>query len=132
MGWLIGLALHLARQRAGDLTSVFGHPHLTGDAGKAIKALMVALVTLLGAGALSLLRVRGLRALVLVGVLQIGFAIDGWNSASASALAACWPAFLGMGGLLAKRQSLRAPAVSLLCVHQGLLFYCFTHFLHFS
>jgi hypothetical protein len=95
-------------------------------------AMLVALGGLAGAGVLLLGRHPKLRLLVLAGGLELGFVLHAWSPAGAHALVLCWPAFLGLAGLLAERQALRAPLVAMLGAQQGLLLYCFTHFLRLT
>jgi hypothetical protein len=83
-------------------------------------------------GLLMLARTKSLRVLALVGGLQLLFALGPREPASAYAMAACWPAFIAWGDLLGRRPSLRGPAIAVLATHQGLLLYCFTHFVRFS
>jgi hypothetical protein len=90
--------------------------------------LLFALGLLVGAGILLLARTPGLRALAVVGAAQLLCALDPRDPVSAHALAACWPAFLAGGDLLARREALRGPTVAVLAAHQGLLLFCFTHF----
>jgi hypothetical protein len=84
---------------------------------------------LVGAFTLLLARVPGLRWLALAGGFHLCCILQGWSPAAAHALVLCWPAFLGAGVLLADRQALRAPLLAVLGAQQGLLLYCFTHFL---
>ena len=104
----------------------------TPAAGFAWSAMLIAFGALVGGGNLLLARLPGLRAFALAGGLQVGFVLHAWNPASAVALVLCWPAFLGLGDLLARRQALRAPLVAMLGAHQGLLLYCFTHFVRLT
>lgn len=96
------------------------------------KAVVTALGVVLSVGSVLLLPMRGLWGLALVAASLLYAAFGGWNTFSSFALAACWPAFLGLGTWLANRQNLRAMVVAALCTHQGLLLYCFTHFLRSS
>lgn len=100
--------------------------------GRGWKAVVSAFGIVLCVGGVLLLRMRGLWGLALVAGLLLYAAIGGWDTYSSFALAACWPAFLGLGAHLANRQNLRATVVAVLCTHQGLLLYCFTHFLRSS
>jgi len=127
--WFAAMSSRLGPPGAGLKAAFFTHAALGGSGWKAV---VIASGAFLGVGLLLLLRMRGLRSLAAVGALSLSVALLGWNSVSAFALAACWPAFLGLGDLLAKRQSLRGPVVAMLCAHQGLLLYCFTHFLRSS
>jgi len=129
LGWFSAMSSRLGPPGAGLRAAFFVHPTLVGSGWKAVA---IASGAFLGVGVLLLLRMRGLRSLSLVGALYLSVVLMGWNSVSAFALSACWPAFLGLGDLLAKRQSLRGPVVAMLCAHQGLLLYCFTHFLRSS
>ena len=95
-------------------------------------AMLVAFGLLLGSGVLFLARMPGLRMFALVGVAQLLCALVPGKPASVCALAACFPAFLAWGDLLARREVLRGPAVAMLSIHQGLLLYCFTHFVPLS
>lgn len=95
-------------------------------------ALLGAFGPLLVVGLVVLARGKGLRVLAIVGALLCLFALAPRDPASAYALAACWPAFIVWGDLLGRRESLRGPVVSVLATLQGLLLYCFTHFVRFS
>ena len=95
-------------------------------------AMLLGFGGVMGAGTLLLFRLPGLRALGLIGGLQVGFALQAWSPAAAYSLVLCWPALLGLADLLARRQGLRAPMVAMLGAHQGLLLYCFTHFLRLT
>jgi hypothetical protein len=94
--------------------------------------MMVGFGILLGAGALLLARTRALRVLAIVGVAQLASALGPGAPPAAYAMAACWPAFVAGGDLLARHKVLRGPAVTMLAVHQGLLLYCFTHYLRLA
>ena len=83
----------------------------------------------LGVGVLLLARVRSLRVLAAVGAAQLVLALVPREPTAAHAMAACWPAFLAGGYVLARHRVLRAPLVGMLAIHQGLLLYCYTHFL---
>jgi hypothetical protein len=95
-------------------------------------ALLGAFGTLLVVGLVVLARGQGLRVLAIVGALLCLFALVPRDPGSAHALAACWPAFIAWGDLLGRRASLRGPVVAVLAMHQGLLLFCFTHFVRFS
>jgi hypothetical protein len=95
-------------------------------------AMTVVFGLLMGAGVLFLARLPGLRTIALVGVAQLLCALVPGEPASACALAACGPAFLAWGDLLARREGLRGPTVAMLSIHQGLLLYCFTHFVRLA
>jgi hypothetical protein len=107
-------------------------PETSKILGAAWFAMMVAFGLLLAAGVLLLVGMPGLRTLALVGAAQLLCALGPREPASAYALAACWPAFLAWGDMLARREVLRGPTVAVLAVHQGLLLYCFTHFVRLS
>lgn len=96
------------------------------------KALLVALGALLAGSGLLMARWRGLRLLALAGGLELGSVALASSPLALHGLAAVWPLFLGWGDFLGKRPSLRTPAIALCAAHQGLLFYCFTHFLRFT
>jgi hypothetical protein len=100
--------------------------------GAAWYAMTVAFGLLLGFGVLMIARLPGLRSLAIVGAAQLLCALVPGEPGATCALAACCPAFLAWGDLLARREVLRGPAVVMLSVHQGLLLYCFTHFLPLS
>jgi hypothetical protein len=51
---------------------------------------------------------------------------------AAQLLVLCWPAWLGIAGLLAERPALRAPLVAILGAQQGLLLYAFSRFLRLT
>jgi hypothetical protein len=95
-------------------------------------ALLAVFGTLLAVGVLLLARTRELRPLALASALQLLCALGPRDPVSGTMLAACWPAFIVWGDWLGRRESLRGPVVAMLATHQGLLLYCFTHFLHFS
>jgi hypothetical protein len=95
-------------------------------------AMTVAFGLLMGSGVLFLARLPGLRTVAFVGVAQLLCALIPGEPVSACALAACGPAFLAWGDLLARREVLRGPALAMLSIHQGLLLYCFTHFVRLS
>jgi hypothetical protein len=95
-------------------------------------AMTVVFGLLLGSGVLLLARLPGLRTFAVVGVAQLLCALIPGEATSAYALAACCPAFLAWGDLLARHEVLRGPALAMLSVHQGLLLYCFTHFVPLS
>ena len=93
---------------------------------------MVAFGSFVGVGIVLLALMPGMRVLALVGAAQLICALGPRQPVAAYALAACWPALLALGDLLGRRQVLRGPTVALLSVHQGLLLYCFTHFVPLS
>jgi Dolichyl-phosphate-mannose-protein mannosyltransferase len=125
--WFIGGLWRFGH--AGMKAALLAQPVVAGSAWKAI---MLSFSALLGVGLLALLRTPGVRLLAIVGALHLAAVLYGWNTLPAVALACCWPAFLGLGAILEKRQAWRAPAVAMLCAHQGLILYCFTHFLRSS
>lgn len=83
----------------------------------------------LGVGVLLLARLRSLRVLAVVGAAQLVLALIPQEPTAVYAMAACWPAFLAGGYVLARHRVLRGPLVGMLSIHQGLLLYCYTHFL---
>ena len=125
---VLGLLAWRVQATAAGLWAAFvpSAPPPIGDDGWAMMAVFGGL---LAAGALSLARTRAWRVLALVGAAELAFALGPRATVAAYAMAACWPAFLAGGDLLARRQALRGPAVAMLAVQQGLLLYCFTHFL---
>jgi hypothetical protein len=127
LAWILFLR---GRLPAGTPWSAFagGADTLRPEAG----ALLVALGALLAASGLLVARWRGLRLLALAGGLQLGFVVLASSPLALHALAAVWPLFLGWGDFLGKRPSLRTPAIALCAAHQGLLLYCYTHFLRFT
>ena len=127
--WPVYLRIHLGTSTAMIWGALWPKNASTGFAWS---AMLIAFGALAGGGILLLARLPGLRVLALAGGLQLGFALQAWNPASAVALVVCWPAFLGLGDLLARRQALRAPLVAMLGAHQGLLLYCFTHFVRLT
>jgi len=127
MGWLVS-GRHFAAKSM--LDAVF--PSKADVLPESWYAIMVVFGGLLGAGALIMTRRPGQRILAIVAAAQLLFASAAREPSSAYALAACWPAFLGLGDLLARRDVLRGPAIAMLATHQGLLFYCFTHFLRLA
>jgi hypothetical protein len=127
--WFVALAAGLGQPGAAVKAALQSQPLVAGAAWKAI---MLSFSILLGLGLLALLRIQGLRLLALVGALHLAFVLNGWNTFPAVAIACCWPAFLGLGLVLERRQAWRAPVLAMLCAHQGLLLYCFTHFLRSS
>jgi hypothetical protein len=95
-------------------------------------AMLLAFGGMLAIGVVLLARRRGFRWVALVAGLELGLLLLAWTPAAAFALALCWPAFLGLGDLLAERSALGAPLVAMLGAYQGLLLYGFTHFLRLS
>jgi hypothetical protein len=127
--WFIAGWFRFGRHGAGMKAALPAQPLMMGAGWKGI---MLFHGVLLGVGLWALLRTRDLRLLAVVGGLHLAFVLKDWNTLPAVALVVCWPAFLGLGSILEKRQAWRAPAVGMLCAHQGLLLYCFTHFLRSS
>jgi hypothetical protein len=129
LAWLLYLRSRLPTQGAGLLSALLG-------GGTALRpearALLVGLGALLGVGGLLLARRRGARMLALAGGLELGAIALVASPSSVHALAALWPLFLGWGELLCARPALRAPVIALCAAHQGLLLFCFTHFLRFT
>lgn len=72
---------------------------------------------------------RELRVLALVGAVQLVMVLWLWTPSAVHGLAACWPAFLLWGNVLVRRSGLRIPAMAMLATHQGLLLFCFLHYL---
>jgi hypothetical protein len=70
-----------------------------------------------------------LRVFALAAAVQLVMLLWVQTPSAVHALAACWPAWLWWGELLARREPLRIPAVVLLATHQGLLFFCYVRFL---
>jgi hypothetical protein len=127
--WFLAELSRFGRVGDGLEAALLAQPEAVGFGWTAV---VLSFSLVLGAGLLALLRTPGVRLLAVVGGLHLAVVLYAWNTLPAVALAGCWPAFLGLGALLAKRQSWRAPTVAMLCAHQGLLLYCFTHFLRAS
>ena len=113
-----------------DLWRAVVHRH--GPSSHLWSVMLLAFGGLVALGAAWLGRCPGWRGLALVGGLQLGLLLAAWTPAAAFALVLCWPAFLGLGDFLAERPALRAPLVAILGAHQGLLLYCYTHFLRLT
>jgi|GEM_PF-4532312 len=129
LAWPIYLRSHLAMTTASLWAALWPRAAPSNFAGS---ALLIAFGGLIGAGLVLLLRLPVLRTLVLAGGLQLGVVFRAWSPSAAFTLALCWPALLGLADVLARRQGLRAPLVAILGAHQGLLLYCFTHFLRLT
>jgi hypothetical protein len=127
VGWL-GLLGSRVHATAAGLWAAFV-PAVPRPLGEDWRAMMAVFGILLLAGALVLAHTRGLRVLAVVGAAGLACALGPRQPAAAFAMAACWPAFVAGGDLLARHKVLRGPAVTMLAVHQGLLLYGFTHFL---
>jgi hypothetical protein len=97
--------------------------------GKDWRAMMEGFGAALAVGLLLLARQRSLRVLAAVGAAQLVLALVPQEPTAASAMAACWPAFLAGGYVLARHRVVRGPLLGMLAIHQGLLLYCYTHFL---
>jgi hypothetical protein len=95
-------------------------------------ALLAAFGSLAALGVFLLVGRRDLRRLALVGAVHVGAVFLAWSPSAAFTLVLCWPAFLGLAGLLAERRALAAPLVAMLGAHQGLLLYCFTQYLRLT
>ncbi len=127
--WFGVMASRFGALGSGLRAALASRPELGGPGWVAVVS---AFGVVLCIGGVLLLPMRGLWGLALAAAPLLYGAMSGWNTFSSFALAACWPAFLGLGAQLASRQNLRATVVALLCAHQGLLLYCFTHFLRSS
>ncbi len=127
--WFLGGLSRWGRIGDGIKVALLAQPVVLGSGWK---AMVLSFSLLLGVGLLALLRSPDLRLLAVVGALHLGAVLYRWNTLPAVAVACCWPAFLGLGVMLEKHKPWRAPAVAMLCAHQGLLLYCFTHFLRSS
>ena len=84
-------------------------------------------VAVVGLGCLQLLLTRAPAGITCAACLQFALLVALGGAPAGRALAACWLAFLPLGRFVDKRVALAAPAVALLAVYQGLIFYLFSH-----
>jgi hypothetical protein len=83
----------------------------------------------LAVGILMMVLERDVRVLALGAAAQLVMVLWVWTPGAVHGLAACWPAFLVGGDFLVRRNGLRIPALAMLATHQGLLLFCFVHYL---
>jgi len=128
-GWLGYLRVQL---RA-DATVLWSALSVAGDdGGQAWAVLLAVLAGLAVVGLVLAARLPGRRALAVAGLVQLAFVLRSSSPAAAQGLMLCWPAWLGIAGLLGERPTLRAPLVAMLGAQQGLLLYGFSRFLRLT
>jgi hypothetical protein len=93
-------------------------------------ALVVSLLFagVVAAGCVLLALTRGHPGLAVAAGLQLVLLLALAGAPAGRSLAASWLAFLPLGRLVARRPALSAPAVAVLALYQGLLFYLHSHY----
>jgi hypothetical protein len=127
-GWTLYLVVHLHLTGAALWRAMVP----AGPSSHLVSAMLAGFGGLLAIGTVALARRPGLRGLAAVAAVQLLLAALTGTQAAVVSLALCWPAFLGLGQVVAGRPAWRAPLVAMMGAHQGLLLYCFTHFLRQS